>query len=402
MIQGKTPEITIKFSSLPELPTEGKKVTVEILSENNLKIKAELNRKTLKKQVSKMEEYENWIGAMSGKIKSIAEGGIVELESAGIQVFEVKAKETEAKSASQDGGASQAQEVSKTIDSEQSEKEAKIQKLIATATSPRDKAFYQELLQKAIAERKTAQVESTKSVNSSDSNQTKKKENAKKSAEKNPPSEAIFQAVGVIKGLVVYRDEQLKIQLEEKEYGLLSAPLKDKRKKFEGLKKEIKEKGSSEKVLVVYPSVNYFKEEEEQRRAVLFRVVSIKEVKSDVVTWNELKEREFRLSGTWQYIGEQRAVAIWRNWSESLEKYLEKASQQQKGKMLRPSYLPMEWSEAPVKAFRFQEFLAENKKPYFVSVKAVFEPGLDNFKVIEQLAKPSHSIPRYISAQAKN
>ena len=28
MIQGKTPEITIKFNSLPELPTEGKKVTL--------------------------------------------------------------------------------------------------------------------------------------------------------------------------------------------------------------------------------------------------------------------------------------------------------------------------------------------------------------------------------------
>ena len=131
-------------------------------------------------------------------------------------------------------------------------------------------------------------------------------------------------------------------------------------------------------------------------------MVSIKEVKSDVVTWNELKEREFKLSGTWQYIGEQRAMAIWRNWSESLEKYLEKASKQQKEKMLKPSYLPMEWSDAPMEAFRFQEFLAKNKKPYFVSVKAVFEPGLDQFKVIEQLAKPSHSIPRYLSAQAKN
>ncbi len=399
MIQGKTPEITIKFSSLPELPTEGKKVTVEILSENNLKIKAELNRKTLKKQVAKMEEYENWIGALSGKIKSIAPGGIVELEGAGVQIFEKKTTDKEVKSE----GVAQGQEVSPTLEVEQSEKEAKIQQLIATATSPRDKAFYQGLLQKTIAERKTAQVESTKSVHSSLSNQTKKKENPKKSTEKNQPPEAIFQAVGVIKGLVVYRDEQLKIQLESKEYGLLSAPLKDKRKKFEGLKKEIKEKGSSEQVLVVYPSVNYFKEGKEQRRAVLFRVVSIKEVKPDVVTWNELKEREFKLSGTWQYIGEQRAVAIWRNWSESLEKYLEKASKQQKGKMLKPSYLPVEWSDAPVEAFRYvQESEAENQKPYFVSVKAVFEPGLDNFKVIEQLAKPSQKIPRYISAQAQN
>ena len=55
MIQGKTPEITIKFSSLPDLPTEGKKVTLEILSENNLKIKAELNRKTLKKRTARAE-----------------------------------------------------------------------------------------------------------------------------------------------------------------------------------------------------------------------------------------------------------------------------------------------------------------------------------------------------------
>ncbi len=52
MIQGRTPEITIKFNSLPELPTEGKKVTLEILAENGIKVKAELNRKTLKKQVA--------------------------------------------------------------------------------------------------------------------------------------------------------------------------------------------------------------------------------------------------------------------------------------------------------------------------------------------------------------
>ncbi len=399
MIPGRVPEITIKFNEKPEFPTEGKKVTVAIQGENNITVKAEMNRKTLKKQVSKMDEYENWVGAMSGKLKGISPEGIVELESVGLQVFEVKAKETEAKSER----SSQAQEVSQTIDSGQSEKEAKIQKSIATATSPRDKAFYQELLQKTRAERAKAKVESSKASDSSDPNSAKKKEKTESSVEKNQTPEAIFQAVGVIKGLVVYRDEQLKIQIEDKEYGLLSAPSKDKRKTFEGLKEEIKAKGSSEKVLVVYPSVNYFKEGEEQRRAVLFRVVSVKEVKSEIVTWNELKEREFRLSGTWQYIGEQRAVTICRNWSESLEKYLEKASKQQKSKMLKPSYLPMEWSDAPVEAFRYaQDSEAENKKPCFVSVKAVFEPGLDKFKVIEQLAKPSHLIPRYISAQAKN
>ena len=93
MIQGKIPEITIKFSEKPELPTEGKKVTVEVAGENNVTVRAELNRKTLKKQVAKMDEFEDWIAALSGKIQSISAEGVVQLEGAGLQVFEKKKKE---------------------------------------------------------------------------------------------------------------------------------------------------------------------------------------------------------------------------------------------------------------------------------------------------------------------
>ncbi len=93
MIQGRIPEVTIKFSDKPDLPTEGKKVTVEIQGENNVTIKAEVNRKTLKKQVAKMDEYEDWVGALSGKIANISADGVIELEGAGIQVFEKKKKE---------------------------------------------------------------------------------------------------------------------------------------------------------------------------------------------------------------------------------------------------------------------------------------------------------------------
>lgn len=93
MIQGRIPEITIKFSEKPELPTEGKKVMVEIQGENNVTVKAEVNRKTLKKQVAKMDDFEDWVGALSGKIKTISAEGIVEVEGAGLQVFEKKEKE---------------------------------------------------------------------------------------------------------------------------------------------------------------------------------------------------------------------------------------------------------------------------------------------------------------------
>ena len=93
MITGRIPEITIKFSEKPDLPTEGKKVTVEIQGENNVTIKAEVNRKTLKKQVAKMDEFEDWVGALSGKIKSVSADGVIELEAAGVNVFEKKKKE---------------------------------------------------------------------------------------------------------------------------------------------------------------------------------------------------------------------------------------------------------------------------------------------------------------------
>ena len=53
MITGRIPEITIKFSDKPDLPTEGKKVTVEIQGENNVTVKAEVNRKTIKKRTAR-------------------------------------------------------------------------------------------------------------------------------------------------------------------------------------------------------------------------------------------------------------------------------------------------------------------------------------------------------------
>ena len=40
-----------------------------------------------------MDEFEEWIAALSGKIKSISPEGLVELEGAGLQVFERKKKE---------------------------------------------------------------------------------------------------------------------------------------------------------------------------------------------------------------------------------------------------------------------------------------------------------------------
>ncbi len=57
MINGRQPEMTVKFNERPNVPAQGKKVTLQVTGENGIVVKAELNRKTLAKQVEKMDSF---------------------------------------------------------------------------------------------------------------------------------------------------------------------------------------------------------------------------------------------------------------------------------------------------------------------------------------------------------
>ena len=343
-------------------------------------------------------------------------------------------------------------------------KEAKIKELIANATKPRDKAFYERLLKKAIASRPKQIVAVAKSVESEENDSeasVREKETSSSTSEaeespsskqnklsekkiednalasemnellkqlmeaksqlpkgdsqsksqsqasqeskeqKEPRPKEIFQGIGVIKGLVVYGDGKLKIQMEEKKYEIYTGGHPEKKKKFEALKQEIQAQGSSEQVVVVNPQVHYFKKGEEGSRRVSFRVVSSQKANAFKVNWHELREREFKLSGLWQYIPRcsEPCLTIRRNWSASLEKEVERMTRLELIELLKPAHLPIEWSDAPVEAFRYSpELEQEGKKAWFVRVKAVFVPEFDKFKVIEQLGEPTLERPRYLSA----
>jgi len=93
MISGKQAEITVKFNTRPDLPEVGKTVALEITTEQGFSVRANVNRKSLKKQVEKMDTFADWIAALSGKIARIAPNGVIELEGASITVFEKKPKE---------------------------------------------------------------------------------------------------------------------------------------------------------------------------------------------------------------------------------------------------------------------------------------------------------------------
>ena len=118
MINGRAPELIVKFSARPELPETGKKVTLQVNSDNGISVRATLNRKTLKKQVDKMDSFDEWVGALSGQMSGIAEDGVIELEGAGLQVFEKKKKPVESekqesdKSSVKDANVSEKQEES--------------------------------------------------------------------------------------------------------------------------------------------------------------------------------------------------------------------------------------------------------------------------------------------------
>ncbi len=92
MIEGRIPELSIKFETRPDLRSTGKKVTLQVTGENGIAVRASINRKTLKKQVEKMDSFEQWVGVLSGKMQGIADDGVIELEGAGMNVFERKSK----------------------------------------------------------------------------------------------------------------------------------------------------------------------------------------------------------------------------------------------------------------------------------------------------------------------
>ncbi len=92
MITGRKPEITVKFTERPNVPEQGKKVVLLLTGESGVVVKAPLNRKTLKKQVEKMDSFADWVAALSGKIASVSPEGVIELEAASVNVFEKKQK----------------------------------------------------------------------------------------------------------------------------------------------------------------------------------------------------------------------------------------------------------------------------------------------------------------------
>ena len=243
---------------------------------------------------------------------------------------------------------------------------------------------------------KSSEVAKSEEAHSEKPNSAEKKEEKESSTEKNQNEKPIFQAVGIIEGEVESIDNKLKVSIGTESYDLKFVP-GHKKRQWSKLKQEIEEKGSSQKTLIVYPQANLNKKGEVKIAFALSKVESSSELGK---RW-ELIAGEFKLAGLWQYPpkGSTPCISIRRNWEQGFVSYLEKIDEKQKAYILRPNYLPVEWSNPPTEAFKYsEETVAFGKKADFVSVKARFESEDNKFKVVEVLAEPTQTIPKYLKA----
>jgi hypothetical protein len=194
------------------------------------------------------------------------------------------------------------------------------------------------------------------------------------SPSQSPVSEAFFQAIGFIQGVIVLgEDGRTAIQIGSKVYKLYTHP--KLLKKLE-LGKEF--------LLRVYPSIT------NQKQVFGFKAISIytgspeQKIKPEDAIPNL-----FILKGIWQFYSKSKdtVITVFRN---------QKRYPQD---LCKPTHLPLSWENPEVVPFRFDSNLTKDDRKadrYFVEIQAQFLPEKGLFVFDSLLAKPTKKIPKHL------
>jgi hypothetical protein len=250
-----------------------------------------------------------------------------------------------------------------------------------------------------------ARVEQNGAISNPEQVQTDEKveTDTEKQTDNTEQSGSIFQAVGVITGLVKFTDEnKSSITIGRKEYQLFYAPRKQRA--FEALKKEIEATGESTQRLVVYPKVIHFPKKDQPHR-IAFQLVGFDKGRQAEVISEELQDMEFKLCGLWQFIPvcPTPCISVFRNFTTERLEYIKTAELAKKIKFMKASHLPLLWKDAPVRPFRFNPKAGKDQgHPAFVEIKAKFLPQRDVFGFDTLLALPQDRAPKFLKASKKD
>ena len=300
----------------------------------------------------------------------------------------------------------------------------KIKILLSQATNPKQKKLYQDMLEK-IEPKKPVIV---KKKGDSQENKTPiLKDNNK------------YHAVGVIITEVDFIEERKAIiKLDGKEYSLI--PTINHRPTVRYLKKNIEITGTKRQKLIVYPRIIHlpnrnephqlsftllgFEGAEENKegtiiaeggqphalhrsaflgRGNLARVAPPFQGRERLTDW--LGDREFRLSGIWQFISCCKCPVITarRNFSQEKLREYKEMGDNIKRVYARACHAPVFWKDPKVLPFRHNRHKSkEEQMPlYFIDAKVVFLPKQNAFGFRELLGEPTTDHPKYISPPKK-
>ena len=211
-------------------------------------------------------------------------------------------------------------------------------------------------------------------------------------------SKKIFQAIGVIEGIVaITKEEQLTITIDGQKYRL-GYTAKSKQR-YKALVDEINSQGSSTKKLSVYPQINHNKGQEGYKiNFNLVTVANTEEARTSI--FQDLEAGEFYLSGFWQYVPfcESPVIAVLRNYSNKLAQTVERVGTKKAKQILKPNYIPVEWADSSVAAFKYDPDLEKKQQMsrYFVRVKAKFCSEKDCFEAIAEIGDSTTQAPKYL------
>ncbi len=233
-------------------------------------------------------------------------------------------------------------------------------------------------------------LESTTLPQSSDlPSQTELKSKSEKPQQQHSDEEPrIFQALGTILAAPYLKSDRLKVTIDGRSYDLLYVK-GFQRRSHRSLKAELEKNGSKEMFLKLYPQATF-----DQSSAEPILSFSVANFSLDCEKLNNYP-KGFVLRGIWQYIPQCKfpVISIYRNRNQLPA--FKKLNAKQQFHFAKPHHIPVVWS-ATIEPFKYNPSVekSEQMPRYFVEVRAVFKDGL--YVVEEMLRSPTVDIPKLI------
>jgi len=220
-------------------------------------------------------------------------------------------------------------------------------------------------------------------------------------------NQALFQAIGIIRGDITLSSEQGKpstVLVAGKEYPLYYISTKQGFRAIEALKKEIAATDNTNQRLIVYPKITHFPSRDKLHE-MAFQLVGFDKGSEPEGLGSDLADFEFKLCGLWQFVPvcQTPCISVFKNFTDQRLEYVKQSEIYKRVKFMKGSHIPLLWKDAPVKPFRFNPKLEKEQqgKASFVSVKAKFLPQRNVFGFDSLLAMPQDEAPKFFKASKK-